>query len=61
MKNPFDAILFDLGSTLIYFNGDWSQVFIQANAELIAGLKPAGYQIDEIKFVSRLWLSCLDR
>lgn len=51
MKNPFDAILFDLGSTLIYFDGDWLQVFNQANAELIAGLKAAGYQIDEIKFV----------
>jgi len=51
MKNPFDAILFDLGSTLIYFNGDWLQVFNQANAELIAGLKAAGYQIDENKIV----------
>jgi len=51
MSNPFDAILFDLGSTLIYFDGEWPQVFSQANAELIANLKNAGYQIEEEQFL----------
>ena len=51
MSNPFDAILFDLGSTLIYFDGEWPQVFSQANAELIANLKNAGYQIEESRFL----------
>jgi hypothetical protein len=42
MLNSFDAILFDLGSTLIFFDGEWPQVFSQANTELIANLKNAG-------------------
>jgi HAD superfamily hydrolase (TIGR01549 family) len=51
MERPFDAILFDLGSTLIYFDGEWPQVFSQANAELIAALRAAGYQIEESRFL----------
>ena len=51
MSNPFDAILFDLGSTLIYFDSEWPLVFPQANAELIASLKNAGYQIEEDQFL----------
>jgi len=51
MSNPFDAILFDLGSTLIYFDSDWPQVFPQANAELIANLTNAGYEIEEDRFL----------
>jgi len=51
MSNPFDVILFDLGSTLIYFDGDWPQVFSQANAELIANLNNAGFQVEEDRFL----------
>lgn len=54
MSNPFDAILFDLGSTLIFFDSEWPQVFSQANAELIAHLKKAGYQFEEDQFLHDL-------
>jgi HAD superfamily hydrolase (TIGR01549 family) len=49
--NSFDAILFDLGSTLIYFDSQWPVVFPLGNAELVRILKNAGYQIQEDRFL----------
>jgi len=37
----FDLLVFDLGSTLIYFDGDWPEVFARANAELLQHLGAA--------------------
>lgn len=42
----FDALIFDLGSTLIYFDGNWSKIYSQANAELVGYLKAAGLKLD---------------
>ncbi len=36
---PFDALIFDLGNTLIYFAGDLSQVIAQADTALLQHLK----------------------
>lgn len=47
----FDAIIFDLGSTLIYFTGDWPEVSTQANAELLRHLQSAGLALDEADFL----------
>lgn len=38
----FYGVLFDLGSTLIYFNGDWEDVFLRADQAAYAVLKSAG-------------------
>ena len=41
---PFKAILFDLGNTLIYFDGEWEQLSPQRDAALMNGLASAGIQ-----------------
>jgi len=48
---PFDALLFDLGNTLIYFDGDRPLVFAQADAELLHHLKLAGLNLEEEAFL----------
>lgn len=48
-----DTVLFDLGSTLIYFDGDWSQVIQEGNLKLLNFLRTAGYQLDESHFIGR--------
>lgn len=39
----FYGIIFDLGSTLIYFNGDWDEVFSGADQAVYDSLCEAGY------------------
>jgi putative hydrolase of the HAD superfamily len=39
----FHGILFDLGSTLIYFDGNWEEVFACADREVHSVLREAGY------------------
>ncbi len=48
-----DTVLFDLGSTLIYFDGDWSQAIQEGNLKLLNFLRTAGYQLDESHFIER--------
>jgi HAD superfamily hydrolase (TIGR01662 family) len=48
---PFDALFFDLGNTLLYFTGDWENVFTQSKYELIDQLKNEGVYVDEKKFL----------
>lgn len=47
----FDALIFDLGSTLIYFDGDWPEVYSQADIELVRYLRAAGLEVDSEKFL----------
>lgn len=47
----FDALVFDLGGTLVHFEGDWPKVYRQANAELAAALQEAGLELDEVSFL----------
>jgi FMN phosphatase YigB (HAD superfamily) len=41
-----DICLFDLGSTLMYFDSDWDQVLPECNAALVHSLQAAGLQIN---------------
>lgn len=49
--HPFDAIIFDLGSTLIYFDGEWSDVMYQASQVLYRHLDQAGLKLDQKPFL----------
>ena len=49
----FDAILFDLGSTLIYFDAEWEQVRPQRDAILISRLEAAGIYPPAEAFLER--------
>jgi FMN phosphatase YigB (HAD superfamily) len=52
-NRPFDAILFDLGSTLIYFDAEWPEILSQSYTELQRRLKGAGLKLDQETFASR--------
>jgi putative hydrolase of the HAD superfamily len=45
MAKIFDAIFFDLGDTLMYFDGDWPEIFFQARKELLHSLQKAGMDL----------------
>jgi putative hydrolase of the HAD superfamily len=47
----FDALIFDLGSTLIYFDGDWPEVSAQADLIMLRHLQDAGLVLDEQAFL----------
>jgi HAD superfamily hydrolase (TIGR01662 family) len=46
----YPYVLFDLGSTLIYFNGDWPQVMAESLRACTRALRQYGYQLDEQAF-----------
>ena len=48
----FKAILFDLGNTLIYFDGDWGEVLAEADGAMFRQLQEAGIDLDENSFRS---------
>jgi HAD superfamily hydrolase (TIGR01549 family) len=47
----FEALFFDLGGTLIYFEGDWPDVFAKANKTLSNYLKDTALDIDVDRFM----------
>ena len=47
---PFPYVLFDLGSTLIYFDGSWPEVITQSVRAATNTLRFLGYEIDEQVF-----------
>lgn len=47
MPGRFDVVLFDLGDTLIYFNGDWSQVFAEARQAMLQSLQSNGLELGQ--------------
>ena len=47
----FPYILFDLGSTLIYFEGSWSDVMAQALHKATDYLRSLGYNLDQHAFL----------
>lgn len=49
----FKAVLFDLGNTLLYFNGNWDQVLPEGFAQLLHELRVSGVNIDEDSFIDR--------
>jgi HAD superfamily hydrolase (TIGR01662 family) len=50
----FEALLFDLGGTLIYFDGDWPGVFTRSTAALLRHLRGAGFELPEEAFLQEL-------
>src|SRR4030067_225183 len=53
MTRRFDAILFDLGSTLIYFDGPLPEIIAQADVELVRHLQAAGLHLEPEAFTRR--------
>ncbi len=49
----FDAILFDLGNTLLYFDGVWPEVQREADAQLLAHLQNEGFALDAPSFLQQ--------
>lgn len=47
------GVIFDLGETLIHFEGDWEQVFEQARHALIEALEVRGLDLDRGEFSER--------
>lgn len=48
----FDVIFFDLGSTLIYFDASWPEVFATQHRELAHDLIEKGYDLDVDSFTA---------
>lgn len=44
------GVIFDLGETLIHFEGDWEQVFQRARTALIDALESRGVEVDRSAF-----------
>ncbi len=49
----FDAVIFDLGNTLLYFDGDWSEVFRQSDIELHRHLQTMGINLEQNAFTEQ--------
>jgi len=50
-KRRFELVIFDLGGTLIYFDGDWEEVVFEANQQLYQGLRNAGFDLEKTSFI----------
>lgn len=53
MKGPIQAVIFDLGYTLINFDGDFGRVINESYLVLARSLRHAGYAINEVEFATR--------
>jgi putative hydrolase of the HAD superfamily len=55
----FDAVLFDLGSTLFYYQGDWLASRAESNERLLDALLAAGLNLERTAFLAE-WESRLN-
>lgn len=53
VNKHIQAIIFDLGSTLVCFEGDWSNVIPKAIREMYLSLWEAGFALEEEEFINR--------
>lgn len=51
MQRAMKAVVFDLGGTLIHFDGAWTEVMQQAMRDLLAHLQAGGRELDAEKFL----------
>ena len=51
--NAFEAVLFDLGSTLIFFDGAWPEVLPRLNQALLLALQDSGLALAGSDFIER--------
>lgn len=49
-QRKFEVVLFDLGHTLFYFNGDWNTVMAAANQALVEQLLASGFRFNREQF-----------
>ena len=54
MIHSIKAVIFDLGNTLLYFNGAWPEVMARADDVLIQHLQAAGLQLEQGSFLVEL-------
>ena len=47
VASRFPYVLFDLGNTLLYFEGIWSQVVSDSHQAVTRGMRSQGYDLDE--------------
>jgi len=52
-SRPFDAIIFDLGGTLIFFDGEWPEILRLADQALFNYLEATGLRLDKERFLSQ--------
>ena len=52
MQRPFDLVLFDLGSTLIYFDAPWPEVMAAGYADLYHSLRASGAELPRGRFIA---------
>ncbi len=50
----FEVVLFDLGNTLLYFDGVWDQVIPAMDTALLRSLQTSGYRLDEQDFIHQV-------
>ncbi len=50
-KRRFELVIFDLGETLIYFDGDLEEVVYESNQQLYQGLRNAGFDLEKTAFI----------
>ena len=53
-KARIRIVLFDLGHTLLYFDGNWASVFLQAQEQVWQSLSGAGLPLEKAPFLQRL-------
>jgi len=56
----FDVVLFDLGNTLLYFNGDWTPILLEMDRALLAVLWERRYDLKETDFIADYSLRWLE-
>jgi 2-haloalkanoic acid dehalogenase type II len=49
----FEAVIFDLGNTLLCFDGDWPEVFRQSDIELFHHLETMGINLEQHTFTEQ--------
>jgi HAD superfamily hydrolase (TIGR01549 family) len=52
-KAKLEAVIFDLGGTLMFFDGDWGDVVLQGDLRLMQAVQAAGMSVDEKTFPIR--------
>jgi len=50
MAVRFDVVIFDLGSTLMYFDGPWAETIAQGYRQLLHALHAQGFRLDQEAF-----------
>lgn len=53
IPNRFETVIFDLGNTLLFFDGEWEEVFQQSDLELHRHLKSQGINLEQDTFIEQ--------